>query len=64
VKAGADQRWATHTGAGNYESSLPNRWHIFGRVEGILEAIPGTSPKQVIAFDVGLFDKLTLLLWW
>ncbi len=24
---------------------------------GILEAIPGTSPKQVIAFDVGLFDK-------
>ncbi|MBN1995669.1 MAG: hypothetical protein JW953_23480 [Anaerolineae bacterium] len=24
---------------------------------GILEAIPGTSPKQVVAFDVGLFDK-------
>jgi hypothetical protein len=24
---------------------------------GILETIPGTSPKQVIAFDVGLFDK-------
>jgi hypothetical protein len=24
---------------------------------GILEAIPGTSPKQVTAFDVGLFDK-------
>lgn len=24
---------------------------------GILEAIPGSSPKQVTAFDVGLFDK-------
>lgn len=24
---------------------------------GILEAIPNTSPKQVVAFDVGLFDK-------
>jgi hypothetical protein len=24
---------------------------------GILEVIPGTKPKQVIAFDVGLFDK-------
>lgn len=24
---------------------------------GILESIPGTDPKQVIAFDVGLFDK-------
>jgi len=24
---------------------------------GILEAIPGSKPKQVIAFDVGLFDK-------
>jgi hypothetical protein len=24
---------------------------------GIMEAIPGTSPKQVKAFDVGLFDK-------
>ncbi len=24
---------------------------------GILEAIPGTSPKQVTTFDVGLFDK-------
>ena len=24
---------------------------------GIMEAIAGTSPKQVIAFDVGLFDK-------
>jgi hypothetical protein len=24
---------------------------------GILEAVPGTSPKQVTAFDVGLFDK-------
>jgi hypothetical protein len=24
---------------------------------GIYEAIPGTSPKQVIGFDVGLFDK-------
>jgi hypothetical protein len=24
---------------------------------GILEALPGTSPKQVVAFDVGLFDK-------
>jgi len=24
---------------------------------GILESIPGTSPKQVLAFDVGLFDK-------
>jgi hypothetical protein len=24
---------------------------------GILETIPGTSPKQVLAFDVGLFDK-------
>ncbi len=24
---------------------------------GIMEAIPGTSPKQVVAFDVGLFDK-------
>jgi hypothetical protein len=24
---------------------------------GILEAVPGTSPKQVMAFDVGLFDK-------
>lgn len=24
---------------------------------GILEAVPGTSPKQVVAFDVGLFDK-------
>jgi hypothetical protein len=24
---------------------------------GIMEAIPGTSPKQVMAFDVGLFDK-------
>src|SRR5215510_9469837 len=24
---------------------------------GIREAIPGTSPKQVTAFEVGLFDK-------
>lgn len=24
---------------------------------GIMEAIPNTSPKQVMAFDVGLFDK-------
>jgi len=24
---------------------------------GIMESIPGTSPKQVTAFDVGLFDK-------
>ena len=24
---------------------------------GILEVVPGTSPKQVKAFDVGLFDK-------
>jgi hypothetical protein len=24
---------------------------------GILEAVPGSSPKQVMAFDVGLFDK-------
>lgn len=24
---------------------------------GILEALPGTDPKQVVAFDVGLFDK-------
>jgi hypothetical protein len=24
---------------------------------GIMETIPGTSPKQVTAFDVGLFDK-------
>lgn len=24
---------------------------------GIMEAVPGTSPKQVMAFDVGLFDK-------
>ncbi len=24
---------------------------------GILESIPGTDPKQVVAFDVGLFDK-------
>jgi uncharacterized protein YneF (UPF0154 family) len=24
---------------------------------GILEVVPGTSPKQVLAFDVGLFDK-------
>jgi hypothetical protein len=24
---------------------------------GIMETIPGTSPKQVMAFDVGLFDK-------
>ncbi|MBN1218788.1 MAG: hypothetical protein JXM69_07665 [Anaerolineae bacterium] len=24
---------------------------------GILETIPGSSPKQVVAFDVGLFDK-------
>ena len=24
---------------------------------GIMEVVPGTSPKQVMAFDVGLFDK-------
>jgi len=24
---------------------------------GILDAVPGTSPKQVLTFDVGLFDK-------
>ncbi|GAB4422865.1 MAG: hypothetical protein Kow0031_01050 [Anaerolineae bacterium] len=24
---------------------------------GILEAVPGTDPKQVVSFDVGLFDK-------
>ena len=24
---------------------------------GIMDAIPGTSPKQVVSFDVGLFDK-------
>jgi hypothetical protein len=24
---------------------------------GILETVPGSSPKQVMAFDVGLFDK-------
>ncbi len=24
---------------------------------GILETVPGTKPKQVVAFDVGLFDK-------
>jgi hypothetical protein len=24
---------------------------------GILETVPGSSPKQVVAFDIGLFDK-------
>jgi hypothetical protein len=36
---------------------LAGRWQQQQSGMGILEVIPGTSPKQVVAFDVGLFDK-------
>jgi len=56
-------QWSgTYTlGQDNYDEfftvETPNGDFLGESGVGILEAVPGTSPKQVTAFDVGLFDK-------
>ena len=56
-------QWSgTYTlGQDNYDEfftvETPNGDFLGESGVGILETIPGTSPKQVVAFDVGLFDK-------
>jgi len=56
-------QWSgTYTlGQDNYDEfftvETPNGDFLGESGVGILETIPGTSPKQVTAFDVGLFDK-------